>query len=136
MYRIYALSFLLTYNAFNLGINGMGTPVAPTFADLFLAHQEERFVHNVKNPFIKYIKYWSTFIDDVLVIWSGTEEQYNEFIRYINDSDVNISFTANYRVEFLDIQIILQNNDIVTKDFRKPTATNALLDHNSFHPHI
>lgn len=36
------------------------------------------------------------FIDIILVIWSGTEEQFNAFVCYMNDNDINMNFRANY----------------------------------------
>ncbi|XP_069610969.1 uncharacterized protein [Ranitomeya imitator] len=37
-------------------------------------------------------------------------------------------------VTFLDLEVLLDSGSITTKLFRKPTATNSLLDFRSFHP--
>ncbi|XP_069594268.1 uncharacterized protein [Ranitomeya imitator] len=37
-------------------------------------------------------------------------------------------------VAFLDLEVVMENDTIITKLYRKPTATNGLLDFKSFHP--
>ncbi|XP_069612078.1 uncharacterized protein [Ranitomeya imitator] len=37
-------------------------------------------------------------------------------------------------VTFLDLEVVMENDTIITKLYRKPTATNGLLDFRSFHP--
>lgn len=140
-----ALDFVLKHNAFQFGDiwyvqqvgSAMGTPVAPTLANLFLALWEERTIYSTNNPFIRYIEHWSRFIDDVMVVWSGSAEQFEAFLAYINLNGINMQFTGNFggnKIQFLDIQVELTNETIVTKGFRKPTATNSFLHHTSYHP--
>lgn len=74
----------------------MSTPVAPTFANLFQSAREEKYIYSMNNLFIWYIKLWPTFIDDVLIVWSGSEEQFGEFLEYINVNRLNMEFTGNY----------------------------------------
>lgn len=94
-------------------------------------------IYNVNNPYIRFIESWTRFIDDVLVVWSGTGEQFEDFLIYINNNEINMAFTGTFGgvcVQFLDVQIEIQHDRIVTKGFRKETATNLLLHHNSYHP--
>ncbi|XP_068129464.1 extracellular calcium-sensing receptor-like [Hyperolius riggenbachi] len=49
----------------------MGTPVACSFANLFLGAWEESAVLSDKNPFRRHIRQWSRYVDDVLVVWSA-----------------------------------------------------------------
>lgn len=62
----------------------MGTPVAPTFANLYLAFWEERYIYCTNNPYVQYIKQWLRFIDDVLIVWRGKKDSlgnsYNKFM--------------------------------------------------------
>lgn len=140
-----ALRFVLTHNAFCFGDDWfeqkvgttMGTPVAPTFANLFLALWEEEFIYSVNNPYLRYIAKWLRFIDDVVIVWTGSQEQFNAFMQYLNVNNINMQFTGNYggtQVEFLDVRILLKGDKIFTEGYRKPTATNSLLHHTSFHP--
>lgn len=56
-----ALDFVLKHNAFQFGDHwyeqqdgiAMGTPVAPTFANLFLTLWEERMIYSTNNPYIR-----------------------------------------------------------------------------------
>lgn len=137
-----ALEFVLTHNAFRFGEQwfeqrvrtAMGTLVAPTFANLFLALWEERVIYNVKNPFIRYIESWTRFIDDVMIVWSGSEVQFGDFLQYINENDINMTFTGTFGgscIQFLDIQVELHVDTSQTMVFRKATATNSLLHRDS-----
>lgn len=132
-----ALDFVLSHNSFRFGNQwyaqrvgtAMGTPVAPTFANLFLAAWEEKYIYNINNPYIRYIKLWSRFIDDILIVWGGSEQQVGEFLEYINKNTLNMEFMGNYgekEVQFLDVQLSVGKDRIVSKGFRKSTATNAL----------
>lgn len=118
----------------------MGTPVASTFADLFLALWEEKYIFSTDNLFISYIRHWSRFIDDVLIVWLGTQEHLVEFLEYINVNDMNMQFTGNFgngEVESLNVQISVKDEMLVIKGHRESTTTNALLHYNSYqHPHI
>lgn len=107
-----ALDFVLSHNGFRFGnqwyaqIVGtvMGTPVVPTFANLFLTAWEEKYIYSTNNPFIQYFK----FIEDVLIVWSGSEVQFGEFLEYINENRLNMEFTSYYvnrEVQFLDVQL-------------------------------
>ncbi|XP_069612061.1 uncharacterized protein [Ranitomeya imitator] len=67
----------------------------------------------------------------------GTTDECCQFIDFLNTNIHNIFLThsmSSSTVTFLDLQDILENGSIVTKLFRKPTATNSLLDYRSFHP--
>lgn len=83
-----ALDFVLKQNTFRFGEHwykqqvgtAMGTPVTPTFTNLFLALWEERMIYSTSNPYIRYIEHWSRFIDDVVVVWSGSHEQFDAFL--------------------------------------------------------
>ena len=65
-----------------LQINGtaMGTRVAPTYANLFMAHFEEKYIytHNSKP------RKWFRFIDDIWGIFKGNRESFKKF-----NSDIN-----------------------------------------------
>ncbi|XP_069624236.1 uncharacterized protein [Ranitomeya imitator] len=68
---------------------------------------------------------------------TGSTEECCQFIDFLNTNTHNIFLThsmSSSTVTFLDLQVILENGSIVTKLFRKPTATNSLLDYRSFHP--
>lgn len=59
------------------------------------------------------------------------------FVSSLNNNDINITLTScisDTSVDFLNLTLKLQNGKITTTMFRKPTATNSLLEYTSFHP--
>ncbi|XP_069609107.1 uncharacterized protein [Ranitomeya imitator] len=114
----------------------MGARCAPSYANLFLGWWEESVVYEHVAFGEKCLK-WLRFIDDIVMFWTGTEEDCNQFIADLNDNSCNIRLTSciSYTsVEFLDLKISLVGSNVVTTLFRKPTATNSLLRYSSFHP--
>ncbi len=51
----------------------MGTVVAPSYANLFMADLEEKLLAG-------YPTLWKRYIDDILVIWPGDQKSLNEFV--------------------------------------------------------
>lgn len=140
------LEFVLMHNAFCYGEQwyiqktgvAMGTPVAPTLANLFLAIWEEEFIYSVNNPHISSIKYWGRYLDDTLILWDGPREEFFDFVEYLNHNSVNMQFTAEWggnQINFLDVSISNNEGSLKTCGYRKKTATNSLLHFNSYHPY-
>lgn len=80
---------------------------------------------------------WARYIDDIIFLWHGSEQDCLSFILSLNENPFNIVLTAhisNVQIEFLDLTLKLTDERIVTSLHRKPTATNSLLQFKSFHP--
>ncbi|XP_069819694.1 uncharacterized protein [Dendropsophus ebraccatus] len=141
-----ALTFILTNNCFTFGDQwytqnvgtAMGTPVSCTYANLFLAFFESDLVFSAANPFIKFIKTYFRYVDDIFIIWEGTEDDFSNFVHYLNNTNhVNMAFTSVFggtRLEFLDVLVEIHNEVISTSIYRKPNSCNSLLHYHSSHP--
>lgn len=139
------LSIILNQNYFTfnneyfLQIHGtaMGTPMAPTYANIFMAVLEKELLLNAPNGLIPLE--WIRFIDDVFAIWTHGIETLNKFLDYINliHPTIKFDYTFSHKtVNFLDTTIYLNNNNQLESDlYIKPTDRTLLLHHNSFHPH-
>ena len=116
----------------------MGAAYAPNYAGLFLGYWEERYVNNNVNPFRQYIKFYGRYIDDLLFIFTGSEQQLLDFHKYLNSTNPNIKLTLEYSkaaIDFLDLKISIdQLGTIHTYIFRKSTDRNTILRAESFHP--
>lgn len=62
---------------------------------------------------------------------SSTERQLNSFLKLLNNLDNNINFTCeigfNKSLNFLDLTISQQANNVVFNIFRKPTTTDTII---------
>lgn len=62
----------------------MGSPCAPSYANLFLGWWEDTVVFSDEmSHWSNHITLWNRFIDDVLVLWVGTAD---DFSRFVGDS--------------------------------------------------
>ena len=78
-------------------------------------------------------------LDDIFLLWSGTREEFEEFMKEINSMHDSIKFTCQYDYEeksttFLDMEVKMINGKIVTDLFRKKTDTVKYLLPSSCHP--
>lgn len=113
----------------------MGTPMAPTGANLFMGMLEERLLDQSPVPVNR--EFWKRFIDDILMLWMGSQEELDVFIDHMNSFHPTIKFTANSStdsVPFLDINITLRDGFLRTDLYSKPTDAHAYLHSSSSHP--
>jgi len=71
------------------------------------------------------------------MLWQHGEESLNIFLKELNNIHETIKFTADYssdRVNFLDVEVLLRNNKILTDLYVKKTDTHQYLDFSSCHP--
>ena len=112
----------------------IGTKFAPPYAILFMAALEEKILNKVK----KKPNVWWRYIDDIFFIWEHGEESLKEFLNEINSFHSTIKFTADWskeKVNFLDVEVTLNNGVLSTDLFVKPTDTHQFLDPTSCHPY-
>ena len=95
-------------NTFYIQTHGtaMGTRMAPSYANLFLAKFEtDALSHAPHQPHT-----WWRFIDDIFMIWTHTEDELRTFITYLNNIHHTITFTSSYSTtstSFLDVKASL-----------------------------
>ena len=62
----------------------MGTRVAPTYANTFMGQLEKKMLSKCPEHLKKFLHTWRRFIDDILIIWTGSDESFNEFFNFLN----------------------------------------------------
>ena len=111
----------------------MGTRMAPSYANLFLAKFETDALSRA--PFQPFI--WWCYIDDIFMIWTRSVQDLNTFTSFLNDIHPTIKFTCDHSftsIPFLDVNVSLRNGKIVTDLYTKPTDKHQYLLHSSCHP--
>ena len=105
----------------------MGTKVAPSYANLFMADFEDKFVYTYPDqPFL-----WLRFVDDIFMIWTHGTLSLDNFIVHLNKCLPSINFTHEIspeQVPFLDTMAIITNL------YCKPTDAHNYLHYSSAHP--
>ena len=113
----------------------MGTPMAPSVANVFMGWLEQRLLST--SPWPVDPKLWRRYIDDILLLWTHGEHQLKDFLEWLNSQHPTIKFTSNYGqsdIPFLDVSISIRNGVITTDVHTKPTDANMLLPFHSCHP--
>ena len=99
-----------------------------------MAELEEEILREVElKPYL-----WWRFIDDIFFIWEHGEEKLKEFIDVLNKKHPTIKFTAEWsktQINFLDVTVYLENGNIKTDLYVKPTDTHQYLHSSSCHPY-
>ena len=78
--------------------------MAPACANLFMGKLEEHLINLAPN----HIHTWKRFIckDDILIIWTGTTAEFEEYMHTINQTHPTIKFTheiSDMELTFLDV---------------------------------
>ena len=130
----------------NFGFNGehylqiagtaMGTRVAPSFANSFMGHFEEKYVYTYRlQPWC-----WFRFVDDIKFLWPHGRDELDRFIHYLNHETQygTIKFTAHISEtsnDFLDTSLYYTpEGNIAFKLYSKPTDKHNYLRYDSCHP--
>lgn len=135
------IDFILTHNLFTFNSQlflqtkgtAMGTRFAPSYANLFMGHYENLFIQNA-HPWRKHIIMYRRYIDDLIFIWDGTEDDFNTFTAYLNTNDFGVELSGKIsaaKIEYLDVELSSIKDNITSKTYFKPV--DSLLDYKSAH---
>ncbi|XP_069122180.1 uncharacterized protein [Argopecten irradians] len=116
----------------------MGKKFAPSYANIFMADfEKEALAKCTKQPLV-YVR----FLDDILIIWTHSRSDFDDFFETLNNHHPCIKLNAtisNDSIDFLDTTVFKGPNFDKTgkldiKVFFKPTDSHQLLHKKSFHP--
>ena len=97
---------------------GMGNPLGPTLANVFLCFHETKWLNDCPLEFKP--KFFRRYIDDIFLLFSD-QNQILPFLNYLNSKHNNIKFTCeseiNNSLSFLEINISRNNNKFDTSVF-------------------
>ena len=113
----------------------MGSPLGPTFANIFMCHLEKRILDQCPSSFKPV--FYRRYVDDTFVLFRDIQHAHL-FLNFINSFHPNIKFTmdleSNDQLPFLDINVTRGNNQFLTGIFRKKTFTGLGTNFYSFCP--
>ena len=140
-----ALDLCLESNVFSfndkkyLQTGGVGTGVklAPPYACLGMGKFEET-AFSAGFHLVEDILLWKRFIDDILMLFRGSEQKCKELVEWLNSlypGVVRFKYEfSTEKVEFLDLVIQKVNNKLETNLYIKPSNKQLYLDFQSNHP--
>ena len=137
--KLLELSVLETHFLFNGNVYkqtdgvAMGSPLGPTFANIFMCYLEERFLNECPGNF-KPI-FYRRYVDDTFLLFKHKDHA-KLFLDYVNNIHHNIRFTMetenNDHLSFLDILVTRAGGKFSTGIFRKSTFTGLGLNYFSY----
>lgn len=145
-----AIQLILENNSFHFNGNffnqikgtAMGTKMAPSYATLFMGYLEVSLYQKISNELGTDIgnyfqENWLRYLDDCFIIWPKSFGDHNILIKILNSLHPNMKFTTNTNnneTPFLDIMISIQDKQLHTDIYYKPTDTQQYLHFKSCHP--
>lgn len=113
----------------------MGSCLSPFLSEVFMNHLEEIIM---KSRFANFLTAYKRYVDDVCIVWSGSERDLADFLLFVNTLHERITFTMEREVEgqlpFLDLLLTRNNNSISFDIYRKPTSTDNVIQYSSNSP--
>ena len=129
---------IFTFNEkFYVQIDGcaMGSPVGPSFANIFLSHYEKLWLQDCPQDFKPL--FYRRYVDDTFLVFRE-QSHVLLFLNYLNNKHPNIKFTSetekDHSIAFLDIAIMNTECGFKTNVYRKPTFTGLSTKFSSFIP--
>ena len=119
---------------------GTGVKLAPPYACLAMGQFEDLAFNTSgeEKKLLELILLWKRFIDDVFLLFSGTEAECDKLVTWLNSLMPGvIKLKCNFsdsNLEFLDLRIMIVNGRIETEIFVKPTNLQIFLNYTSNHP--
>ena len=119
----------------------MGSPLAPALACLYMEFWESELLNTIPGP--KPI-FWVRYIDDILLQWPHSYEDFNIFLRNLNLLEDLINVQAEWELidpsrpnsatmPFLDLLIHRSPDGFKFNIYRKPTSTDLYTHYYSAH---
>ena len=101
---------------------GMGLPLGPSFANIFMCHHEKLWLSSCPSEFAPI--FYRRYVDDCFVIFRD-RTHVDLFLDFLNSKHRNIKFTVEQesqgKLPFLDVLVRKEGGRLQTSVFRKPT---------------
>ena len=112
---------------------GMGLPLGPTFANIFMCYHEKIWLDDC--PVLFKPVYYKRYIDDTFALFRDASHP-SLFLQYLNSKHSNIKFTmemeSDKKLAFLDCLVTKFGDTFNTSVFRKDTFTGLGTSYFSF----
>uniref|UniRef100_A0A8C5Q1A3 Reverse transcriptase domain-containing protein n=1 Tax=Leptobrachium leishanense TaxID=445787 RepID=A0A8C5Q1A3_9ANUR len=114
----------------------MGTKFALSYANLYMAGWESQFVYGSRSWALGNLLSYKRYIDDIFFVWRGSEENLQAFLTSLDSPEWGIKLDSKWSrecVNFLDLKIYREGDNIKTKTFFKEVDMNTFIEKTSCH---
>jgi hypothetical protein len=114
----------------------MGSPLAPSLANMFMAHVESiALFDNTNTTPSHFPKLYVRYVDDCFALFDSANH-HEKFLKTLNSLHHNLKFTVEIgtnTLPFLDVLVEIEDNTFVTRVFRKRTHTQVFFEFRCHH---
>jgi hypothetical protein len=114
----------------------MGVPFSPLPTETYIQNIEHSIIINVLQNY-KILGYYR-YVDDILFVYNKQLTDINNTFKQFNEINPKLQFTIEKEkdnvINFLDITIIKNPDNIQYSIYRKPTTTDNIIHNTSCHP--
>ena len=114
----------------------MGAPTSSIFSEIYLQYIENTKIFELLSE--RKVDGYFRQVDDILVMYKEDQTNIQEKLDNFNNLMPIIKFTVEKengnKINFLDVTIAKEQDDISFDTYRKPTTTDVILPNDSCHP--
>ena len=117
----------------------MGSPLSPILAKLCMEFFEKKYIETLPEDVKP--KFWVRYVDDIFIIYQGSDEMLNSLLDIVNNLLPSIKFTVEHEdggtLPFLDVLVIHDSttSSFSFKVYRKATNKENYIHFFSCHSH-
>ena len=120
----------------------MGTPMAPSYANLFMGNIEKRLLKQYEEETGFRPTVWLRFLDDIFIVWPHGDIELQKFMKFMNSfgerngmtTELKFTFEVGKSVPFLDTMVSVNGDGLKTNLYSKETDAHLYLRRSSCHP--
>jgi len=113
----------------------MGSPISGTIAEIYLQKIKEEYIKQWLDS--QEISYYKWYVDDIIILYNQNLTNEIQILEAFNKADKNLQFKMttkeNQKVQFLDLTIHREENNMSINIYRKPTDTDTTIHYLSNH---
>jgi hypothetical protein len=114
----------------------MGSPLSSILAEIFLHDLKQNRLKQLLED--KKIVYYNRYVDDIFIIYDQRKITPQTILEDFNIQHEDLNFTINNetndQITYLDLNLTNKPGQIKMEIYRKPTATDVMINNSSCHP--
>jgi hypothetical protein len=115
----------------------MGAPISAILAEVYIQHLEHTSIADTLNKY--QIMDYYRYVDDILIVYNEQKTNIINALEDFNAIHSKLKFTMEQGtqngINYLDLTIKKNQNELNFEIYRKPTATDLILHNTSCHPY-
>ena len=113
----------------------MGSCLLPFLSEVFVNNLEKSIM---LSRFSSFLLGYKRYVDDICIVWGGSDDNLKDFLLFVNNLHLKITFTLDMENEgkqpYLDLLLVRNHNKISFEVYRKSSSTDNIIQFTSNSP--